>query len=44
MDKCKHKWKKIYFRKIVKDRDYQQWMTVPNKFICDKCLKIKELK
>lgn len=41
---CKHNWKKIYYRKVVKGKTYQEWMTIPNKFVCDKCLKIKELK
>jgi len=41
---CKHNWKKIYYRKITKGKKYQEWITIPNKFICDKCLKIKELK
>jgi hypothetical protein len=41
---CIHKWKKLYYRKFEKGQKYQEWMTVPDKFICDKCLKIKELK
>jgi len=44
MKKCKHHWKKIYYRKVVKGKKYQEWFTIPDTFICDKCLKIKRLK
>ncbi len=39
---CKHNWKRIYFRKKVGNN--RKWVTIPNKFICDKCLEIRELK
>ena len=41
---CKHNWKKIYYRKIVNNKKHQVWKTIQNKFICDKCLEIRELK
>lgn len=44
MKKCQHNWKRIYYRKKVKNKSYQIWKTIPNKFICDKCLKIRGLK
>jgi len=40
---CKHNWKKIYYRKYIRG-ETQKWITIKNKFVCDKCLKIKELK
>ena len=44
VSKCNHNWKKIYYRKINKKTKIQEWITIPNRFICDKCLEIKELK
>jgi len=41
---CEHNWKKIYYRKVTEGKLYQVWKTIPNTFVCDKCLKIKELK
>lgn len=44
-NKCKkHNWKKIYYRKLNKKTNIQDWKTIQNKFICDKCLIIRELK
>ena len=43
MEECKHNWKKIYYRKVIGIKNYQDWVTIQDKFICDKCLKIKEL-
>ncbi len=40
---CKHNWKKVYYRRYKKGKN-QKWTTIPDKFVCDKCLKIKELK
>jgi len=42
-EECKHNWKKIYYRKI-NNKKIQEWITIPNKFICDKCMEIKELR
>ena len=44
INKCVHKWKKIYYRKLVKGIDYQVWRTISNTYICEKCLEIKKLK
>lgn len=44
MVKCKHHWKKIYYRKIINGKISQMWITIPDRFVCDKCLEIKELK
>ncbi len=41
---CEHNWKKIYYRKVIEEKESQDWVTIPNKFVCDKCLKIKELR
>jgi len=40
----KHNWKRIYYRKKVKNKNIQKWITIKNKFVCDKCLEIRELK
>jgi len=40
---CNHNWKKLYFRKMKKNKE-QQWTTIKDKFVCDKCMEIKELK
>ncbi len=44
VEQCEHNWKKIYYRKIIKGKKSQSWVTILDKFICDKCLKIKGLK
>lgn len=33
---CEHNFKKIYYRK----RKTQEWISIPNYKVCDKCLKI----
>ncbi len=40
----KHKWKKIYYRKYNDKKGFQEWISIPDKFICEICLEIKELK
>ena len=41
---CNHKWKSIYFRKINKKKNFQDWIKISNKVICDKCLTIADIK
>jgi hypothetical protein len=43
-EECEHNWKKVYYRKVVIKNGSQDWKTIPNTFVCDKCLEIKQLK
>lgn len=41
---CKqHKWIKLYYRKQNK-KDYQDWIAVPNKVICQNCEVVADIK
>jgi len=41
---CKHLWRKLYFRRMNKEKNNSDWIIIENKFICAKCQIIKELK
>lgn len=40
--RCNHSWKKIYYRKSNNGK--QSYIKVRDRFICDKCEKIVEVK
>lgn len=37
---CEHKWVKLYFRKKFENKDFQTWIPLSNKYICQNCLLI----
>ncbi len=41
--KCNHTLQKFYYRKRIKGKKEAQWMTIPNKYYCNKCKEIIEV-
>lgn len=43
-EQCNHNLLKIYYRKKKKDDDSQAWKTLDNKYFCDNCKEIIEVR
>ena len=43
MTKCEHSLRRIYYRKKEKNKK-QSWLVITNKYYCEKCKKVLEIK